>query len=256
VLAVELPPNNTVPGEYHPPPKHLVHDTSNKHNTRAVSLSHQEESSGDNASQLPKHDTIGQLAHELDAQREGRRDWAREMEMELKGTTQGEYIQAGYMDPTPAPPPPAPWSPSQPPTSDYPPPRTCYGPPHTYYQPRRTHSHPHSRPPHTGHDTSETRTGHVTATRPVRNHLIARLRPPPWPYIFHHHYHCPHHHHPYILQLRPLPWPPPTPTSNNRPITIASSRYSTQGKTTPWILFVIFYFLYIKLTVSAHYFSE
>ena len=106
-LAVEPLPNNTVPGlgEYHPPPEHLTHDTANEHDTHTVSLSHQEESGGDNTSQLPKRDMIGQLVHELDAQQEGHEDWAREMEMELKGTTHGEYIQAGYMDPTPAPPP-------------------------------------------------------------------------------------------------------------------------------------------------------
>jgi hypothetical protein len=76
---------------------------------------------------------------------------------------------------------------------------------------------------------------------------ITRLRPPPWPNECHCHCRTPSHPIPYILHLRPLPWPPPTPTANKGLITIAIMQYSTQGKTAPWTLFFILYFLYINL---------
>ena len=89
---------------------------------------------------------------------------------------QGEYIQDGYLDPTPAPPPPAPWYPPHPPTSDHLPPQTHYLPPHRWYNPqeakytpRRAPYRPRTRPTPRRAPRFETRRGHVTATRPARS---------------------------------------------------------------------------------------
>jgi hypothetical protein len=92
------------------------------------------------ASAEPEPNTIGQptQAQELGLLGHGCRDWAAEMEEEMALEPQGEYLQAGYLDPTPAPPPPAPWYPPQPPTLDYPPPQTHYLPPHMWYNPPDT----------------------------------------------------------------------------------------------------------------------
>ena len=90
--------NDVASGEYHPPPEHLMHDTVDEHDTHAVLFGCREEGGGDTASQLPEGDAIGQLTHELNAQWEDRGAWAAEIERELEGTTQGEYIQAGCYD--------------------------------------------------------------------------------------------------------------------------------------------------------------
>ena len=189
-----------------PPPEHLTHDAVNEHDTRAVLLGHQEESSGNFASQLPKCDVIGQLVHELNAQREGCGDWAREMETVLKETTQGEYRQAGYIDPTPAPPPLLPGLHHNPlhQTTHLPGPTTDPLAPTT--DPNAPVSALIPAPALTGCDTFGTQMGHVAATRP---YLTTRLRPPPWPNECHHHYQTPSYLFPYISRLHPLPWPPP-----------------------------------------------
>ena len=131
---------------YPPPPEYLMHDAVNEHDTSAVSLGHQEESDGDIASQSPERDAIGQLAHKLDAQREGREDWAMEMEMVLKETTQSEYRQAAYMNPTPVPPPLLPGLHHTPLHRTTHLPGSTTDPPRTYHRPRHTHFHPHARP--------------------------------------------------------------------------------------------------------------
>jgi hypothetical protein len=217
---------------YPPPPEHLTHDAVNEHDTRAVLLSHQEESGGDIASQSPKRDAIGQLAHELNALREGREDWAIEMEIVLKETTQGEYRQAGYMDPTPVPPPLLPGLHHNPLHRTTHPPGPTTDPPAPNTDPDAPVSAPIPVPALTRHDTFKTCMGHVTATRP---YLVTRLRPPPWPNNCRRHCQTPSHLIPYILHLRPLPWPPPpassTVTKRNRADAILGLGKTARGHT-------------------------
>jgi hypothetical protein len=98
---------------------------------------------GSNTPMEPDHNVvIEQLTHKLFTSGNTDASWAEEMEMEMALEPQGEYIQAGYLDPTPAPPPPAPWYPPQSPTLDYPPPQTHYLPPHQWYKPPDTHHQP------------------------------------------------------------------------------------------------------------------
>jgi hypothetical protein len=95
-----------------------------------------------------------------------------EREVEITLELQGEYIQANYPNPTPAPPPPAPWYPPQPPTSDQLPPQTHHTPPLNWYTPqpsrytpRRPRFRPPTRPPRARRVPFENQPGHVTATR-------------------------------------------------------------------------------------------
>jgi hypothetical protein len=143
-----------------------------------VSLDHHEEP-GDVASAAPEDDAIEQLAREHIASGGTSRSWAEEMEreMEMPLEPQGEYMQTGYLNPTPAPSPPAPWYPPQPPTSDHLPPQTHHTPPLNWYTPqpsrytpRRPRFRPHTHPPPTRRDRFENRTGHVTAVYRNRHH--------------------------------------------------------------------------------------
>jgi hypothetical protein len=146
---------------HYPPPEHLTDDITSNHNTHIVLSNHHEEPAS-TANAEPRDDTIGRLAHELGVPREAYEDWADETNRLLGYTAQGEYMETGYLDPTPAPSPPAPWYPPQPPTSDHPPPKTHYrapytryGPLRTYYRPRRTRYCPQTRSPYTQRDTFE-----------------------------------------------------------------------------------------------------
>ena len=116
---------------------------------RRVNREQEEEA---DASPMPEHDAIGQLAHELETPKKAHGDWAEEVERDLGYSTQGEYKPTSYSQ-QPAPSPPAPWYLPQPPTSDYAPPRTHYLPPHrrysrpeTPYTPRRLRFHPTPAP--------------------------------------------------------------------------------------------------------------
>jgi hypothetical protein len=121
---------------------------------------------------------IKQLAHEhVDSGRTSS-SWAEDMEREMgmPMEPQGEYLQAGYLDQTPAPSPPAPWYPPQPPALDHLPPQihhtpplNWYNPQQTRYAPRRPRFRPHTRPPPMRRDQFKNQMGHVTATRPARN---------------------------------------------------------------------------------------
>jgi hypothetical protein len=80
------------------------------------------------------------LVQELKLLGQGCGGWAEEMDMGMALELQGEYMQAGYLDSTPAPSPPAPWYqphpqhltthlPGAPPCAHYrPPPCTYYAP--------------------------------------------------------------------------------------------------------------------------------
>ena len=59
------------------------------------------------ASPMPEHDVIGQLAHKLETPKKAHGDWAEEVERDLGYSTQGEYKPTSYSQ-QPAPSPPAP----------------------------------------------------------------------------------------------------------------------------------------------------